>query len=141
MSRSNFTTTAILRSRSAPLPRPPKETVISKKDVGARVRELRLSRDLSQGELAAALGIPATNVSAIERGVRGLSIQQLAKLASALDVAPGEILNGHPQARHQRASRLPRRFERIRGLPRTKRRVLFEIIDAFLDKHLPSDRA
>jgi transcriptional regulator with XRE-family HTH domain len=123
------------------LPRPPKETVISKKDVGARVRELRQSRDLSQGKLAAALGIPATNVSAIERGVRGLSIQQLAKLAKALDVPPGEILNGHSQARLQSASRLPRRFERIRGLPRTKRRVLFEIIDAFLDKHLPSDRA
>lgn len=113
------------------MPRPPKETVISKEDVGARVRELRQARDLSQGKLAAALGIPATNVSAIERGVRGLSIQQLAKLAKALDVPPGEILNGH----HPGASRLPRRFERIRGLPRTKRRVLFEIIDAFLDKH------
>jgi transcriptional regulator with XRE-family HTH domain len=115
------------------VPRPPKETLISKKEVGTRVRALRQARDLSQGELAALLAIPSTNVSAIERGVRGLSLQQLAKLAKALDVSPGEILNGHPQARHQ--SRLPRRLERIRGLPRTKRRILFEIIDAFLDKH------
>jgi transcriptional regulator with XRE-family HTH domain len=115
--------------------------VISKKEVGARVRGLRQARDMSQGELAALLGIPATNVSAIERGVRGLSLQQLAKLAKALDASPGEILNGHPPARQQGIGRLPRRFERIRGLPRTKRRVLFEIIDAFLDKHLPPDRA
>jgi len=123
------------------LPRPPKETVISKKEVGARVRGLRQARDLSQGELAALLGIPATNVSAIERGVRGLSLQQLAKLAKALDVSPGEILNGHSSGQRQGIGRLPRRFERIRGLPRTKRRVLFEIIDAFLDKHLPPNRA
>jgi transcriptional regulator with XRE-family HTH domain len=115
--------------------------VISKKEVGARVRGLRQTRDMSQGELAALLGIPATNVSAIERGVRGLSLQQLAKLAKALEVSPGEILNGHPPVRQQGIGRLPRRFERIRGLPRTKRRVLFEIIDAFLDKHLPPDRA
>jgi transcriptional regulator with XRE-family HTH domain len=123
------------------LPRPPRETVISKKEVGARVRGIRQARDMSQGELATLLGIPATNVSAIERGVRGLSLQQLAKLAKALEVSPGEILNGHPSARQQGTRRLPRRFERIRGLPRTKRRVLFEIIDAFLDKHLPLDRA
>jgi transcriptional regulator with XRE-family HTH domain len=111
--------------------------VISKKEIGQRVRALRQTRDLSQGQLAALLGIPATNVSAIERGVRGLSLHQLVKLAQALDVTSGEILNGHPpkRARAQSAGPVARRFERIRSLPRTKRRVLYEIIDAFLDKH------
>lgn len=122
------------------MPRPAKETVISKRDIGARVRELRKARDLSQGKLAALLAVPATNVSAIERGVRGLSLQQLAKLAKALDVPPGDILNGHSSPRRA-SGPLPHRFERIRELPRVKRRVLFEIIDAFLDKHLPTSRA
>jgi len=119
------------------VPRPPKHVVISKQEIGERVRTLRQARDMSQGQLAAVLGIPPTNVSAIERGVRGLSLQQLAKLAKALDVPPGEILDGQRshRSRLSGASRLPRRFERIRSLPRTKRRVLNEIIDAFLDKH------
>ncbi len=98
---------------------------------------------MSQGDLAKLLGIQPTNVSAIERGVRGLSLQQLAKLATALEVPPGAILNGHTAKGSRGASsdRLPRRFKQIRSLPRTKRRVLYEIIDAFLDKHISSDRA
>jgi transcriptional regulator with XRE-family HTH domain len=131
MSRPNLQGAWILSSRRARLPRPPKEVVISKKEIGDRVRALRHGRDLSQGQLAKLLGIPPTNVSAIERGVRGLSLQQLAKLAKALEVSPGEILNGHPS----KLGQLPRRFERVRSLPRTKRRVLYEIIDAFLEKH------
>jgi len=125
------------------LPTPPKEIVISKKRVGERVRALREARDMSQGDLAKVLGIQPTNVSAIERGVRGLSLQQLAKLATALDVSPGAILNGQSSKGSRGASsdRLPRGFKRIRSLPRTKRRVLYEIIEAFLDKHISSDRA
>jgi len=83
------------------------------------------------------LKIPATNVSAIERGIRGLSLQHLVRLAKALEVSPAEILDGRSGNRSRRATsaRMPRRFERVRRLPRTKRRVLYEIIDAFLDKH------
>lgn len=119
------------------MPRPPKEIVVSKKDIGERVRALRLARDLSQGQLARVLKIPPTNVSAIERGVRGLSIQQLVKLAKALEVSPGAIVNGDSSRAHRDlpTGRLPRRFDQIRSLPRTKRRVLYEIIDAFLEKH------
>ena len=111
--------------------------MISKKDIGERVRSLRKAQDLSQGQLGELLGIPPTNVSAIERGVRGLSIQQLAKLAYALDASPAEILPGTKPKGSTSTSRIPRRFERIRRLPRTKRRVLYEIIDAFLEKHGP----
>jgi len=125
-----------------PMPKPPKEVVISKKQIGGRVRALRESLDMSQGDLAKVLKIQPTNVSAIERGVRGLSLQQLAKLAIALDVSPAEILNGGPSKKSRAASAsLPRRFERIRNLPRTKRRVLYEIIDAFLEKHGSSGHA
>ncbi len=123
------------------MPSRPKEVVISKERLGERLRALREARDMSQGDLAKVLAIPPTNVSAIERGVRGLSLQQLAKLATALDVSPGDLLNGGASKHARGAASLPRRFERIRSLPRTKRRVLYEIIDAFLEKHSSSDRA
>ena len=118
------------------MPSPAKDVLVSKKDVGDRVRELRKARELSQGKLAAALGIPPTNVSAIERGVRGLSIQQLVKLARVLDVSPAEILGDQPgPTTRRKPGPSPKRFDKITALPRAKRRVLFEIIDAFLEKH------
>ena len=118
------------------MPRPPKETLISKEEIGQRLRALRLAREMTQAQLAEVLGIPSTNVSGIERGVRGISVQQLVKLARALDVAPAQILGETPKkARRGANGHLPRRFERIKALPRTKQRVLHELIDAFLDKH------
>lgn len=123
------------------MPRPPKETLISKQEIGQRLRALRLARGMTQVQLAQVLGIPHTNVSGIERGARGITIQQLVKLARALHVPPAEILDGYPTKKSRTPNgHLPRRFERIRGLPRAKQRVLHEIIDAFLDKHGPPDR-
>ena len=121
------------------VPRPPKEVVISKKEIGERVRAVRLAREMTQAQLAEILGTRHTNVSGIERGTRGLTIQQLVKLARALDVSPAEILDGQPHKTRKGANgHLPRRFERIRSLPRAKQRILHEIIDAFLDKHGPA---
>src|SRR4051812_20712864 len=98
----------VILGTETPVPRPPKNVVVSKKQIGDRVRALRQARDMSQGDLATLLEIPPTNVSAIERGVRGLSLQQLVKLASALEVAPGEILNGtHPARTRGTAAPLP----------------------------------
>jgi hypothetical protein len=81
--------------------------------------------------------IPATNVSSIERVLRGVSLRHLVRLAKALEVSPAEIPDGHSKNRSRRtvSARMHRRLERIRRLPRTKRRVLYGIIDAFLDKH------
>ena len=116
------------------MPQPPKETLLSKREIGERLRTLRLAREMTQAELAQVLGVPHTNVSAIERGLRGVSLQQLVKLSRALDVQPAEIIGGSRKPRRANGH-LPRRFERIRSLPRSKQRVLHELIDAFLEKH------
>jgi len=64
-----------------------------------------------------------------------VSLQQLVKLGRALDIQPVEII-GEPGRKPRRGSgHLPRRFERIKSLPRSKQRVLHELIDAFLEKH------
>ena len=93
------------------MPRPPKEVVISKQEIGDRVRALRLAREMTQAQLADILGTRHTNVSGIERGMRGLTIQQLVKLARALDVSPAEILD--TKRRKGTNGHLPRRFERF----------------------------
>jgi transcriptional regulator with XRE-family HTH domain len=126
------------------LPRPPKEEVISKKEIGARLRALRQARELTQAELAKILCTKHTNVSGVERGIRGLTVQQVVKLAMALDVSPETILgNGGKSmpARPKGSGRASRRLARIQSLPRSKQRVIFEIIDAFIDKNTSSEHA
>jgi transcriptional regulator with XRE-family HTH domain len=60
--------------------------------VGAVLVNLREDRRLKQAELAEQVGIAGSTWSRIENGTSGLSIDQLAQVAHALSVRPGEIL-------------------------------------------------
>jgi transcriptional regulator with XRE-family HTH domain len=53
---------------------------------GARLRELRHARGISQEELAFRAGLHWTYVSSAERGKRNVSLINIEKLAKALDV-------------------------------------------------------
>ena len=120
------------------MPKPPKEVVISKAQIGVRIRALRQAREMTQANVAAIMGVPHTTVSGIERGVRGVTLHQLVKLARALDVSAAELLDEPGRKDHRGAGRLPPRLRRMEALPRPKRRVLHELIDAFLEKHSKS---
>jgi len=120
------------------LPRPPKDVVVTKKQIGVRLRALRRSRGMTQTELADALGTHYTSVSHVERGLRGLTIQQLVKLAKALRVSADEILF-EPKASKEKAQpgngRLLRRLQRIEELPRADQRFVLKILDELVEKH------
>jgi len=120
-----------------PLAAPPKETVISKREIGARLRAIREAREMTQGELAQLLGTRNSNVSDVERGTRGLTVNQVARLARALSISTGDILDD-PKAKKANGSKggiLPSRFERIKTLPRAKQQAINELIDTFLARH------
>jgi len=59
---------------------------------GARLRELRLQKKLSQEDLAEASGLDRTYVSSCERGNRNISLLNISKLAKALGLDPAELL-------------------------------------------------
>ncbi len=59
-----------------------------------RLRELRQSRGLSQEKLGFETGLDRTYISGIERGVRNVSLLNLAKLGSALGVSLSELFEG-----------------------------------------------
>ena len=56
------------------------------------VRAVRLARGMSQEELADRASLDRTYISSIERKLRNLSIQNIQKLAVALEVDPRELL-------------------------------------------------
>jgi transcriptional regulator with XRE-family HTH domain len=119
------------------LPQPPKNVVVTKDEVGRRLRAIREARGVTQVELAKILGIDQSNVSSIERGVRGLTIHQAVKLAKALKVTTDEILlpaNGKHEAKSVDSVKLSRRMQRIAALPERKQRAVLKVLDALLEQ-------
>lgn len=60
---------------------------------GRRLRKVRESRGWSQERLAAKVGLDRSYVGGVERGERNISLENICKLAAALDVKPVELLN------------------------------------------------
>jgi len=61
--------------------------------VGQNVRKFRLAKGWSQEEFADECGLHRTYVSGVERGVRNPTITVLQKIAKALKVSPGALLD------------------------------------------------
>lgn len=62
--------------------------------VGARIKALRKSSTMSQADLAELIGCDAPLIGRYERGINLPSIEQLIRIATVFDVAPGELLPG-----------------------------------------------
>ncbi len=62
-----------------------------KQRFGARMRELRKARGLSQEALAFASGLDRSYLGAIERGEKNVSLVNIHRIADALGVTPGEL--------------------------------------------------
>ncbi len=62
------------------------------KQFGAKVRELRDAKGLSQEALADAAGLHRTHISLIERGQRSVRLETIESLAIALRIQPTELM-------------------------------------------------
>jgi ribosome-binding protein aMBF1 (putative translation factor) len=60
---------------------------------GTNVRLVRTAKGLSQEELAHRASVDRTYISSIERRLRNVSIQNIQRLAVALDVDPRELID------------------------------------------------
>ena len=60
---------------------------------GRALREVRLTRGISQERLAHLSGLDRTYVSGIERGERNPSLTNILKLVDALDISLSELAN------------------------------------------------
>jgi transcriptional regulator with XRE-family HTH domain len=60
---------------------------------GLRVKQLRLSKKISQEELGALSNLDRTYISGIERGKRNVTLKNILQIASALGVSALELFN------------------------------------------------
>ncbi len=63
----------------------------TRKNFGLRIRELRKSKGYSQEEFADECNLHRTYIGAIERGEKNVSIDNIAKIASALKIKIGDL--------------------------------------------------
>ena len=65
-----------------------------RRQFGLNVARLRQDKGLSQESLAFECGLHRTYISGIERGIRNPTIAIVDKIAKALDIKPGVLLDG-----------------------------------------------
>lgn len=59
---------------------------------GKKLREVRLKKKLSQGDVARALGVHRSYISGLERGRRNPSLLTVKKIAKALDIGADKLV-------------------------------------------------
>ncbi len=73
-----------------------------KEKFGARLKEIRKSKNMTQENLAEITGMDIPNLSNIERGKKFVSSETLSKLAVALNVSESELFDfGHKKSREE----------------------------------------
>lgn len=117
------------------MPRRRKAVVLSRKEIGGRIRALRLEKGMSQVELATATGTHQTSLSQIERGVRGAGVPQVVKLARALRVPADRILSASVGLPPSRNEKLMRRVREVEQLSAEHQSAVVQLLDAYLKTH------
>ena len=62
--------------------------------LGANLKAARKNLDLTQEQVAERSGVHATEVSRIEAGKRDPQVSTVEKLAKAVELSPGQLLDG-----------------------------------------------
>lgn len=102
--------------------------------LGERITQLRKARNITQVQLAEALGVSQQTVQAYEVGRRRVPVSTLRLLAKTLGVSLDELMaeGAHAPRKRGPVSQLQQHLERISQLPKPKQRMLLEMIDAVL---------
>lgn len=61
---------------------------------GKRVRSLRMTKSLSQEQLAELSGLHRNYIGGIERGERNITLLNILRLSKALEISASELLDG-----------------------------------------------
>jgi len=102
---------------------------------GARLAALRNAANLSQAQLAEAIGVPARSISFYERKAQSIPSHLVVRLAKALEVSAEELLGleaPKPKAKRGPKSEIEKRLEQVRTLPRGAQKRILDVVDAML---------
>ena len=104
-------------------------------ELGTRLASLRKAANLSQSQMAEAIGIPQRTISFYERQATSLPSNLIPKFAEVLGV-PVEIVLGmeveNIKGKRGPKSELEKRFDHVRDLPRSEQQLVIQFLDRFI---------
>ena len=102
-----------------------------------RLKQLRISKNWSQGELAVRLGIHTQKVSKFERGLTKPPLEIFPTLAKLFEVSLDYLITGNNYIEEKEVNNqaLINRFQEIDQLPEIKQNHLIALMDAFIKQH------
>jgi len=136
--------TIILISRAyrGRMSKPGRPSKTKRSAFGERLQFLREQANLTQREVAAALGISQPSYAAWESRDVGLTLDQLLKLANVLGVDVEEFLStGEKPKRNGPVGRARKTFETISSLPRSRQKQILDVVEILLRKDLGAEPA
>ena len=103
--------------------------------LGERIASLRRQHDVTQVQLAEALGVSQQTLQSYEVGRRRIPVSALPVVAQTLSVSLEELFGQARQAARSKrgpASKLEHHLERISALPKPRQRAVIDVIEAML---------
>jgi len=105
------------------------------KALGNRVSTLRKEQYITQVQMAEMLGISQQLVAAYEAGGRKIPTSLVPTLAKLFAVSVEELLGiTDTPSKRGPASTLQRQLEQVNNLPRSKQRLVIEMLDALIQQ-------
>ena len=105
-------------------------------ELGKRIAKYRNDVGYSQRKLAADLNISQQLLAAYELGQRRIHVYLFSKIAKALYVSTDELLGFKNNiSKPGPASKIQRRLDQIQDLPKTKQKIIFDLLDSYLQTH------
>ena len=106
-------------------------------ELRVRIVERRKEAGITQAALSEAIGIGKARYNHYERGIRRFPLSLIPDIAEALGCSEAELLGAaeaKPQKKRGPASRFEQLGERFAKLPRSKQKVVIEMLESWLDK-------
>jgi len=107
------------------------------RELGQRIARFRKAQNLTQTQLAEALGIAQQTLAHYEGGSLRVSVALLKAVAQTLKVSVEDLLDEPvPAAKRKRgpSSRLQQQIEQVEQLPRSKQKFVMEVLDTVIQR-------
>ena len=105
-------------------------------EVGQKIRSVRDAKGMTAREVVSKTGMGAPSYSRIETGANEPTIESLKKIAAALGVKPGDLLDDdfQPDVLPELDTSLKARMKQIESLEEEEQKIVFALVDALAGK-------
>jgi transcriptional regulator with XRE-family HTH domain len=105
-------------------------------EVGQKIRAVRDAKGMTAREVVAITGMGAPSYSRIETGANEPNIDSLKKIAAALGVKPGDLLDDdfQPDVLPELDMSMRARMKQIESLEEEEQKIVFALVDALAGK-------